>query len=308
MKRNARKWFLFCMTFALGLFVAGCPTADDSSSNNPPAPQEPPEEIGFYDVVIVGLGTSGHAAMAAAGDAVGSGGKVLVIEQLPNPSPMMSAGIAAADSTQQNAAQVAGTLGYTHVTKDTLFDTLLGYSHYTANAPLVRRIVDESGRALDWLGARGLLTTLQIGSDQGYHVAHNWLNTYHTHNSGWGALRDYFTTRGGEIRLNTRATDLVMAEDGVTVVGVLADDITDPLNPKRIKIGAGKVVLCCGGYGPATDKFKELLELENLQFYAFGGEGNLGAGIEMAVNTAGAKRWGDHSFMLHNNLYSHLVF
>ncbi|MDR2742506.1 MAG: FAD-binding protein [Treponema sp.] len=290
------KWTISAIVLVLALLSAGCDTGVSNGPDTPP-PGVQPEIIDGYDIVVVGVGSSGHAAMMAAVD---SEAKVIAIEQNGFAFPMMSAGIGAVESAQQKAAKDANNSLFRWFTKDDLFNTLFEYSHYTANGPLLRRVVDESGMNLDWLAARGLTTTLQLGSDQGMHISDQYLQTYHMHNFGWMTLQAYFTGRGGTLRLNTRAIDLVM--DGKKVVGVLAEDITDPEQHKPLQINAKKVILCTGGYGPATEKFKELLELENLDFYAFGGEGNTGSGIEMAVNTAGAKLWGDHSFMLHNNV------
>jgi fumarate reductase flavoprotein subunit len=295
MKRN-QKWAIPAIMLVLVFLGGGCETG-----NNPdPNPNPSPEIVGSYDIAIVGVGSSGHAAMMAAIDNVPSGGKVIAIEQNGFAFPMMSAGIGAAESAQQQAARDSGNSLFRWFTKDELFNTLFEYSHYTANGPLLRRIVDESGGNLDWLAERGLLTDLQMGSDQGMHISDQYFQTYHMHNFGWMALQEYFTKKGGELRLNTRVIDLIV--DGGKVAGVLAEDISDPEKAKSIQINAKRVILCTGGYGPGTEKFKELLELENLEFYAFGGEGNTGSGIEMAVNTAGAKLWGDHSFMLHNNV------
>jgi fumarate reductase flavoprotein subunit len=326
MKRN--RWMILSLVLVSVLLAAGCPTES--------SPSEPVAEVidDNYDVLVVGVGSSGHVAMIAA---AAEGAKVIAIEQSATPGPMMSAGIAAAESTAQKIAggQIndpsTGGLNpnalFTWFTKDDLFKALIDYSHNTANGPLVRRIVDNSGPNLDWLADRGLTTTLQLGSDQGMHITDQYLQTYHMHNTGWPNLRDWFDGKTsytvqpgwgsppgaspttvtfptvnavpGTVRTNTRAIDLIMDSTGKKVIGVLAEDVTDH---HPIKIYAKKVILCTGGYGPATDKFKELLELEHLQFYAFGGEGNTGSGIEMAVNTAGAKLWGDHSFMLHNNV------
>jgi fumarate reductase flavoprotein subunit len=283
------------IVLVLVLLGAGCETGNNSDVTPPPL-----EVIGNYDIAIVGVGSSGHAAMMAAIDNIPTGGKVIAIEQNGFVFPMMSAGIGAAESTQQKEAKDSDNPLFRWFTKDDLFNALFEYSHYSANGPLLRRIVDESGMNLDWLAERGLVTTLQLGSDQGMHISDQYFQTYHMHNFGWMALQQYFTNKGGELRINTRVIDLIM--DGNKVTGVLAEDISDPNTIKPIQINAKKIILCTGGYGPATDKFKELLELENLEFYAFGGEGNTGSGIEMAVNTAGAKLWGDHSFMLHNNV------
>lgn len=364
MNKSNWKWAIPGIALLIALVCMGCPdvnTTAEIAKGEPGSPANPvpqpgvpeyttpptnyTEEVrpaggGVYDVIIVGAGSSGHAAMVAAVD---TGAKVIVIEQLASPSPMMSAGIGAAESDLQKIADgqindpATGAPNpnpnFTWFTKDGLFNALMEYSHYTANGPLVRRVVDMSGDTIQFLADRGLTSTLQMGSDQGMHWNENYYQTYHMHSGlsgGWGYLREYFNgapgynmldfantdfslpfdqwawisvnfpsqnTNPGTLKLNTRAIDLIMEEG--KVAGVLAEDTRDH---HPIKIYGKKVILCTGGYGPATEKFKELLELEQLEFYAYGGEGNTGSGIEMAVNTAGAKLWGDHSFMLHNNV------
>jgi fumarate reductase flavoprotein subunit len=317
MTRNALKCVILG-TLLVFLVSTGCDNTTNTSGSEDRAAVGVEVMSDVYDVIVVGVGSSGHAAMVAAVD---TGAKVIAVEQAAFAFPMMSAGIGAAESTQQKAARDEGNPSFRWFTKDTLFNTLFEYSHYTANGPLVRRIVDESGENLDWLAARGLTTTLQLGSDQGMHITDEYLQTYHMHNFGWMTLQSYFTqipgvgfdgspsvppplpagAQPGTLRLNTRVIDLLLDGDG-KVAGILAEDVNDH---HPVVINGKSVILCTGGYGPATDKFKELLELENLEFYAYGGEGNTGSGIEMAVNKAGAKLWGDHSFMLHNNVARH---
>jgi fumarate reductase flavoprotein subunit len=311
------------------LLAPGCST--DSDNKTPPLEAE---IIDGFDVAVVGVGSSGHTAMLAAQEA---GAKVIAIEQMAVTNAMMSAGIGAAESTQQKMAAgydpyqpIEGQTPnmespyynplFTWFTKDDLFNTLIEYSHYTANGPLVRRIVDESGPNIDWLGSKGDMAFLIVGSDQGMHFNEKYLQTYHMH-FGLASTDNRFlhlvdddtdlstppvldsSQYPGEIagtfRFNTRVIDLIMDTNGKTVIGVLAEDTIDH---HPVKIYAKKVILTTGGYGPKTEKFKELLELENLDINAYGGEGNTGSGIEMAVKTAGAKLWGDHSFMLHNNV------
>jgi fumarate reductase flavoprotein subunit len=296
-----KRWSIGLITVALVFVLAGCGstsggTTGGGGTGSSGGNRNITETLNDYDVVVVGVGSSGHAAMIAAVD---TGARVIAIEQNGFAFPMMSAGIGAVESAQQKAARDSGNPNFQWFSKDDLFNTLMQYSHYTANGPLVRRVVDESGYNIDWLAERGLASTLTLGSDQGMHIRESYYKTYHMHNFGWITLQEYFTGKGGTLRLNTRALDLVMAPDGKTVAGIIAEDVNDG---HLIQINAQQVILCTGGYGPATAKFDELLELGDVDIYAYGGEGNLGAGIEMAVGTAGAKLWGDHSFMLHNNV------
>jgi D-arabinose 1-dehydrogenase-like Zn-dependent alcohol dehydrogenase len=128
MKRNGWKWVIPSILLVFCLAIAGC----DNGTTTTPA--DPGERVvagveimpDTYDVIIVGVGSSGHAAMVAAVD---TGAKVIAVEQNAFAFPMMSAGIGAAESTQQKAARDASTPGFRWFTKNDLFNTLFEYSH-----------------------------------------------------------------------------------------------------------------------------------------------------------------------------------
>lgn len=161
------------------------------------------------DVVVIGAGASGTAASYAAAE---KGAKVVMLEKQANTggTGQFSEGIFA---VELNAAR-----NELHLTQDQAFKLIMEYSHWRANAKLVRAFVDKSADSIDWLKGHGVkfeqLTTNYPGSLYTWHI-------YHGRGKGWiTTLQDKFKAMGSPILTETSATDLIK-ENG-KVVGVVA--------------------------------------------------------------------------------------
>src|SRR4030043_925549 len=99
------------------------------------------------DVAVIGSGVSGLAAALTAGE---GGAKVIVFEKqrsLGGTSNFFD-GIFAVESEMQRKQ-------YITYSRDDAFKTIMEYSHWRANARLVRAFVDESGTTISWLQKNG---------------------------------------------------------------------------------------------------------------------------------------------------------
>src|SRR4030043_1447618 len=95
------------------------------------------------DVVVIGSGISGLAAALTAAE---GGAKVIIFEKQRSVGGTSNflQGMFAVESEIQRKR-------YISYTKDEAFKNFMDYSHWRANASLVRTIVNESGPTISWL-------------------------------------------------------------------------------------------------------------------------------------------------------------
>lgn len=225
------------------------------------------------DIVVVGAGASGTAAALASAE---QGAKVILLEKMAyaGGTGNFSEGIFAVESAMQRA------MNY-NLTKDQAFKMIMDYSHWRANAKLVRAFVDKSANTIDWLKSNGVefeqLTSNYPGGLYTWHIFH-----------GRGAsmiktLQTKFTGMGNAALLQTPAKSLI-TKDG-KVVGVIATD-ADGL---EVTIKAKAVILATGGFGNNKEMLKEYTRFPDVEM--IGNTGKNGDGIQMAW-AAGADKEG----------------
>lgn len=224
------------------------------------------------DVVVVGGGASGTAAALAAAEL---GARVVILEKQPaaGGTGNFSEGIFAVESSMQRA------MNY-DLSKDQAFKMIMDYSHWRANAKLVRAYVDKSPDTIDWLIGHGIkfeqLTSNYPGG----------LYTWHIY-EGRGAavikkLQAKFVEMGNTIMLETAATGLITDNDG-RVVGVKAINADD----EEIEIRARAVILATGGFGNNKEMLREYTRFPDVEH--IGNIGKTGEGITMAWDVGAAK-------------------
>ena len=233
------------------------------------------------DVVVIGAGAAGSAAALAAQQ---QGAQTILLEKLgfQMGAGSFAGGMFAADSAQQKAA------GKT-VDKEWLYHQYLDLSGGFMNSLLVRRIIDESGKTVDWLCDNGAKLVLVSAGTGGAYEHIGMPATLHGYVEGGAkalkGLNNSFKKAGGKTLFSTPATDLIVDKDG-KVTGVKAKG----KDGKTIEIEAKAVVIASGGFAGNAEMMKQYVG----EPFAFGEVmQNTGDGVRMAWK-AGAGKLGEN--------------
>ena len=160
------------------------------------------------DVVVAGGSYSGLAAAVAAAE---KGAGVILLEREKDSLHPIGrdgkgfVGMFAVESAIQKREGV-------DLTRDWAFRYAMEGSHWRCNAPLVRRIIDESAGLIEWLEQRGVGFT-----GVGKIIPHHPRTWHYFAEQSHGVIRA-LTQRAGEKRVkmlyNTRAADLIFSPEG----------------------------------------------------------------------------------------------
>ena len=184
------------------------------------------------DVVIIGAGASGMTASVAAAE---GGAKVVLLEKMGvvGGTGNFGEGIFAAESHIQRAKNI-------NYTRDEAFKFLMEYTHWRANARLVRAIIDKSPDTIAWLEKQGVEFTEPAANYPG------GLMTWHLMKGrGKGAIQALYAKAqqlGVKVMLKTPATDLIV-KDGA-IKGVIAKNAEG----QTIHIHSKTVIIASGGF------------------------------------------------------------
>ncbi|MBN1831099.1 MAG: FAD-dependent oxidoreductase [Deltaproteobacteria bacterium] len=225
------------------------------------------------DVVVVGSGISGLAAGLTAAE---GGAKVVIFEKqrsLGGSSNFLQ-GTFAVESEMQRERYIC-------YTRDEAFKNLMDYSHWRANAHLVRAIVNESGPTISWLQRMGVeftdATVNMPDAPSTYHVI-----------KGEGAamikaLASAAKEREVDIRLGARVQRLLKA--GGKITGIISEG-----NHEEIEMTSKVVIIASGGYANNREWIKKYAGYDlDVNITPVGNVDKSGDGIRMAWEAGAAE-------------------
>ncbi len=228
-----------------------------------------------YDAVIAGAGGSGLAAALTLAE---GGARVALFEKmrLPGGSSRFPEGMFAAESSMQHQKNI-------RVTKDEAFKDIMEYSHWRANAPLVRAFVDKSAATVDWLEERGVRfiepSSFWPGAPRTWHLF-----------KGYGAamikvLLGRCREKGVELRCRVAVKRLLRDGEG-SVAGVVVQE-----GPRgEVTVPAKAVVIATGGYANSGELLKRYTGLDlRKNLFPLGNTEKHGEGIRMAWDAGAAE-------------------
>jgi len=250
------------------------------------------------DVVVVGMGGSGTAAALSAAE---QGLKVIAIDKAAKwgGTAAVTSGPMGINVPSQVAAEIPNwqdpisktkrtkAAGEKLVDDEALFKDWVEYTTVNgvqeAKVEIIKRIMDESGEVIDWLGGYGFKFTPAVGF-----VGGKW-GIFTSYAGNKALTEDYYAAAykkftgelGGQYFLETEATELLMKN------GKAAGILAKTRDGGTVKINAKAVVLATGGFGGSESLMKKYLG-ESWRLY--GMAQNDGAGVLMATEKGAATK------------------
>lgn len=248
--------------------------ADIDALKTPAAEEAIPGETieKTVDVVVLGAGGAGVAAAIEAYDA---GASVALLEKMPQigGTTATSQGmIGAYESKFTQALDV-------HYTFEEMYGNLMSNASYRLDPELTRVTIEKSGETIDWMADRLGMNFYDVI------VGYGPLQMMHLVEGAGGAMKTAMETAlagsGVELMLDTRATEILMNEDG-SVGGVKAACGAD-----TVIVHAKAVVVATGGYAN-NPELTARLDPEKAGTWGIGFPGATGDGLIMASNVGAA--------------------
>ena len=232
------------------------------------------------DYVIVGGGATG---LSSAVQAQQLGLKVVVMEKqaITGGTGNFAEGLFAAESSLQIRQGI-------DVSKEFAFKTIMDYSHWRANAPLVSAFVNKSAETIEWLKQFGIqYEYIGVGGFGGpltWHVVGDYEQdgkTYHHGKAVMMALTKTFVNNGGTLLLETPANDIIKKD------GKVAGVIGSTKDGEKVIVNAKAVLISSGGYANNKEMMKKYSRYPEMIF--IGQIGKMGDGIQMAWKAGAAE-------------------
>ncbi|MDF7639656.1 FAD-dependent oxidoreductase [Lactobacillus sp. ESL0791] len=233
------------------------------------------KEVITVDVAVVGAGSAGAAAALAAQQ---HGASVALLEKTISPlgAGTFAGGMFAADSQQQKDLHKV-------VSKKWLYHEYMDASQGYMNSILVRRIIDEAGKTVDWLNENGCIMKLVDAGTGGSYDHIGMPATLHGYQEGGTKaitkLIEKFKSIGGKMYFGFAAKKLLQDAAGA-VTGLLAQG-----DDSELEVHAKKVIIATGGFGGNPAMRKEYLGDVSTQGQVLQ---NTGDGLNMAWNAGTA--------------------
>ncbi len=261
--------------------LAACTSNNNSAINGTNTTNESSSEWDKeVNLLVIGAGGSGLSAAVEA--ATNGTENILVVEKLSSIGGVtaLSQGVIAGYDTQ-----IAKKLGV-KVTKEELYDVLMGNATYRLDPKLASITVEKSGESIDWL-----IDTVGVPFDEEIRVGYGPLQMMHVMTGGGNAIVEPFKKaledNNVELMLETPATKLLKDDNG-NITGAIVEN-----EGKEIKIKAKAVVLATGGYAGNKD-LPGLLNPSYQGMLPVGFAGNTGDGLIMSSDAGAAIGHTDH--------------
>jgi fumarate reductase flavoprotein subunit len=225
------------------------------------------------DVVVAGSGAAGLAAAVTLSE---GGAQVAVFEKqrsLGGTSNFFY-GTFAVESQMQRER-------FIDYSRDEAFRNIMEYSHWMANARLVRAVVDESAATIAWLRDQGIEFTGQMINMPGAP------STYHVIKGGGQAVIKALATRAKSkgVQILPGTPVVALSKEAARISGVVADD-----DGKEMEVAARAVVIATGGYVNNKEWVKKYTGHDlGVDLIAVGNTGKMGDGIRMAWEAGAAE-------------------
>ena len=225
------------------------------------------------DIVVIGSGVSGLAAALTAAE---EGAKVIVFEKLRSLGGTSNffKGTFAVESDMQRER-------YITYSRDEAFKNIIDYSHWRANARLVRVIVNESAETIAWLAQRGVeftdATINMIDAPRTYHIMKG---------EGATVIKELAT------RAKEKGVDLILAtpvnriiKEGDRITGVVVEE-----DEEDVRVNAKAVIIASGGYVNNKEWIKKYTGFDlDVNLIPIGNVDKMGDGIRMAWEVGAAE-------------------
>ena len=233
------------------------------------------------DIAIAGGGLSGLSAALTAAE---SGLKAIVLEKLhflggAGLFPEGSLGIGTRFQKKN---------GIKTTTAD-VFSKAMDFHHWRCNASVIRTLLNESGRTIDWLVDHGV----EIKGIRTMFPPEKSLRVWHLF-KGSGArvvkiMSEHIKAKGGMIRINTPVKELLTNDEG-GVTGAVAEKDAG----KTLAVHAKAVIIATGGFVSNRQMLKRYVPdvsapgMAKLMYRGPAVDGRTGDGINLALNANAA--------------------
>jgi fumarate reductase flavoprotein subunit len=227
------------------------------------------------DVAVV---AGGPAGLAAANAAAENGVKVILLEKTPVTGGAGNMGMGPfAVGTRLQRKRMIG------LTKEEAFEKFMSYTHWRADAGLVKAYIEKSASTIEWLQGMGVqfadVERYFPGSEATWHMVKPPSGPPGPRAAS--VMMKLMTERaeelGVKILLETPAKNIVM-ENG-RVAGVLALSKSG----EEVKVIAKAVIIATGGFGDNPEMIREYIGYEwGKDLFSFRIPGVTGEGIRMA--------------------------
>ena len=226
-----------------------------------------------WDLAVIGSGVSGLAAAVTAAE---EGAKVIVFEKqrsLGGTSNFFD-GMFAVESEMQRER-------YIEYSRDDAFKNIMEYSHWRANARLVRAFVNESGGTITWLQNMGvdfLDATINMPDSP---------RTYHVVNGQGAAVVKALVTKAKELGVTIKSAVPVkrIIKENMRITGVVVEE-----SGEDIQVASKAVFIGSGGYANNKEWIKKYAGYDlDVNMIPIGNIEKTGDGIRMAWEVGAAE-------------------